>query len=183
MDSAPETVVEDPKLAKLLHWWRQERNGLAMPPVHAVDPVGIPAELLPHMAVLNPPDADNRVQVRLTGSQLDLEFGVNATGKYVDEFTSGDSLDYVNALFAAVVSEKVPVFSVGKLMLPNKHLVLTRRLLLPFGGNAVERIVVGQTFVWVDEEDMGSYALVLGENAIVDHREFRVLDQRAKKTA
>lgn|GEM_PF-1940747 len=183
MESAPEVIIEEPKLAGLLDWWREERNGSVLPPVAAVDPTRIPVSALPHVAVMDPPNADNRILVRLTGSQLDLEVGVNVTGRYLDEFISGETLEYLNGLFGTVVQERVPVYSAGKIMLPNKHLMLTRRLMLPFGSDTVERVVVGQTFVWVDDKDAGTYALVLNGNAVVDHKEFRLPADRAKNTA
>ena len=76
METALEEVVEEPKLAEMLDWWRRERHGKILPPVASVDPTRIPVSALPHVAVLDPPDADNRVRVRLTGSQLDLEIGI-----------------------------------------------------------------------------------------------------------
>jgi len=183
LESAPQIVIEEPKLADLLDWWDRERAGHTVPPLSSVDPTRIPVSVLPHVAVMDPPDADSRIHVRLTGSQLDLEIGLNITGKYLDEFISGENLDYLNGLFATVVEDRVPVYSAGKVMLPNKHLMLTRRLMLPFGTDSVERVMVGQTFVWVDDKDAGNYALVLNGNAVIDHKEFRLATGQATKTA
>jgi len=183
LESAPEAIIEEPKLAGLLDWWRQEREGRVLPPVASVDPTRIPVSSLPHVAVMDPPNSENRILVRLTGSQLDLEIGINVTGRYLDEFISGETLDYLNGLFETVVEERVPVYSAGKIMLPNKHLMLTRRLMLPFGSETVERVVVGQTFLWVDDKDAGTYALVLNGRGVVDHREYRLPADQAKNTA
>ena len=72
LESAPEAIIEDPKLALLLAWWRQERDGRVLPPLQSVDPTRIPVSALPHVAVMDPPDTENRILVRLTGSQLEV---------------------------------------------------------------------------------------------------------------
>lgn len=156
----------------MLDWWRGERNGSALPPASAVDPTRIPTAALPHVAVLDPPDADNRILVRLTGSQLDLEIGINVTGMYLDEFTSGHMLSYLSDLYTTVVRKAAPVYSTGKIMLPNRNLMLTRRLYLPFGTAKVEKLVACQTFKWVHHRDAGAYALVRNGDSVVDHEEF-----------
>jgi len=168
------SAVKEPVLAEMLAWWRDQCANGALPPAAAVDPTRIPRSILPHIAVLEPPDKDGRIRVRLTGTELDREFGTNVSGRYLDEFTSGDLLAYLTSMYAAVISRRLPVYSYGKLRLPNRRLMLAHRLSLPFGQGKVERLVACHAFQSAKAEDAGLYSVNTDGKTVLDHNDFMV---------
>jgi hypothetical protein len=76
------------RIAQLAEYWRSLAGGAA-PERHLVDPAAI-KPLLPYILLIEFEDAPFRVRYRLTGTKVDEMTGINITGRYLDEFATGE---------------------------------------------------------------------------------------------
>ncbi|MBL8710324.1 MAG: PAS domain-containing protein [Rhodospirillaceae bacterium] len=77
-----------PNIRLLYDYWRSIGGGRA-PERDRVDPASI-KNLLPYLMLVEFTADPFRVRYRLTGTRVDEFTGINLTGRYLDEFCSGD---------------------------------------------------------------------------------------------
>ncbi|MEQ8357057.1 MAG: PAS domain-containing protein [Kiloniellaceae bacterium] len=134
-------AIADPRLALLLEYWLELREGDLVPPRSAVDPSALPADLrplLPHFflyEVIPLPVLDYRM--RLAGSMLCATVGYEMRGKMFDEIHPLDQAAAIRREFDEVVRSGRPHYAERSAQwLPDKELPY-RRLLLPFADDGV----------------------------------------------
>jgi hypothetical protein len=81
----PETPA---RVRQLAEYWLSLGNGTA-PERSLLEPRAI-IELLPYVLIVQFEDEPFRVRYRLTGTKVDEMTGINITGRYLDEFATGE---------------------------------------------------------------------------------------------
>jgi hypothetical protein len=76
------------RVRQLAEYWLSLGGGTA-PERNLLDPAAI-TPLLPYVLIVQFEDAPFRVRYRLTGTKVDEMTGMNITGRYLDEFATGE---------------------------------------------------------------------------------------------
>jgi hypothetical protein len=144
--------IGDPRLRQLYDYWRSRRNGRRCPSRADIDPVDIPT-LLPHLMLTDVIDDGARFRWRLSGSEVERNFGAAMRGRYLDEVLRDGYLEYLNGLYRSAIAGQTPVYSENSYAKDNgwdaySEVLRTARLLLPLApaGEAVNMVLVGQVF-------------------------------------
>ena len=137
---------EQPILLGLFNYWNHKRAGKDVADRRDIDPTDMPPALLPHLALIEIFD-DNRLKLRLAGTELVRQHGRDNTGKYVDEYLKGDYLAHITALYTELRAGRQPVIAESVFRHPGTHLE-TMRLMLPLthGGTEIRMGLLGQVF-------------------------------------
>jgi hypothetical protein len=140
-------------LRALYAYWDRQRQGRAMPGRSDIDPAGLPAGVLPSLAMFDLIEHARRIRVRLLGTDLVTRFGRDFTGRYLDEIMNGDYLDYLAGLCREVHARRAPLYTENMFRWQVRQDIVTRRLLLPLANGADEPAILlaGITFDAADE--------------------------------
>lgn len=103
-----------PALRRLHEDWEQRRRGRHMPARGDFDPLDL-KYVLGHLCLVDVEGPPLRFRYRLYGSAVAAHFGVEMTGKCVDDLRDAGHRDAANKHFSATVSERAPVVSVHEL--------------------------------------------------------------------
>lgn len=130
-------VAQFDGLARLLAWWR---SAGAPPDVAVFSPLVVPRELLPDATLFDIEAVPRRYRVRLMGTAMADHFGLDATGRYLDELFAPAAYEVVRSGFDVSVDTAQPHFA-GRIYntAQGKELSFSR-LALPF-ADAQGRIV------------------------------------------
>ena len=107
----PYSYRDDPILGPALAYWQRIRAGRTMPLKRDLDPVDIPARLLPHLQIIDVVDGGRRFRYRLIGTSLVESYGKDYTGTHADELVSGERRRFIHSVYQTVCTIKAPVFS------------------------------------------------------------------------
>jgi hypothetical protein len=137
---------EQPILLGLFNYWNHKRAGKDVADRRDIDPTDMPPALLPHLALVEIFD-DNRLKLRLAGTELVRQHGRDNTGKYVDEYLKADYLAYITTLYTELRDGRQPIIAESVFRHPGTHLE-TMRLMLPLthGGTEIRMGLLGQVF-------------------------------------
>lgn len=142
----------DPRLKEVYAYWQTKRGGRAMPSRRDIDPLDIPA-VLPHLMMIDV-EPGPRYRYRLFGTEVTEAFGMNPTGKCVDEVMVGDYKIFLLGLYDDLCRDKKPVYSTsiyggGKHAAGRDTKMWTQRLMLPLSsdGANVDKVIACQVFV------------------------------------
>lgn len=122
----------------MYEYWQTARGNAPLPPKATLDPVELPRQCLPSLAVVEPID-DSDFRVRIVGTGVRSAVGKDITGKRISEIDGGeDALDRLrqcNKAETAYYAGGLATWASG----PQKFFT---SLMLPFGspGN-IERIL------------------------------------------
>lgn len=143
-------------LLALYDHWRLLFRGTALPSLADIDPVKIPAQVLPYIVIADVIDGGRRIRYRLVGTAMVREWGRDFTGRYVDELMEGSYRVFLESLFADVVNRRCAVLSESAFRWDVGRARQTRRLFMPLAvdGTTVDTVLIGQTF----ERDGGGLA-------------------------
>lgn len=121
-------------------FWLARRDGRRPPQKKEINPSQMPHPIMPNLFLyeLTP---ENRFRCRLAGSAIRQAFGLEPTGRYLDELVHLTSAVNRTALFRAVLEKELPLVYGGKLAEGGKLWMPFKRLLLPV----------------VDEHDLGRF--------------------------
>ncbi len=139
-----QAVLDDPMLDRLARYWRQARQGKALPPVSAIDPFAL-RFALGHMVVVEPSRDSVEFQVRLYGSKLAYRNGYDLTGKQLRDIPDVETRRATEQAAARVLFGMQP-------MLMQRHRLLAGEmvdyaaLLLPFGDGTPSRIIIALSY-------------------------------------
>ena len=101
---------EQPILLGLFNYWNHKRAGKDVADRRDIDPTDMPPALLPHLALVEIFD-DNRLKLRLAGTELVRQHGRDNTGKYVDEYLRADYLAYITTLYTELRDGRQPIIA------------------------------------------------------------------------
>jgi hypothetical protein len=179
-DCALHLFSRDPVLVAAYRYWDGKRAGRPMPDRRDVDPLDMPKFILPHLALIEITD-DDRLKLRLVGTEIVRHHKRDNTGRCADEYLEGKYLAYVNALYAELRTKAAPMFAASRFRHPDNH-VDTSRLLLPLtrGGTAVRIVLLAQIFQYGRDRRGAPIAhpLDAGSLEIIDQITFHPEDDR-----
>ncbi len=124
----------------LLDYWYETRGPAAMPPLCAIDPTRLPRACLPYVSVLEVEQSPLRLRSRLSGSALVDQFGLNQTGRYLDEYPG---MTAQIERMSWCVREQRPYLVEDELTFGPNDYKRYQVLVMPFGdpGCGVQRLV------------------------------------------
>jgi hypothetical protein len=145
-DYAFRRLREEPILLALLNYWERKRADKEVPDRRDIDPTEMPPFLLPHLCLIEICEND-RLKLRLVGTEIVRQHRRDNTGKYADEYLKGDYLAYLTALYVELRRKRLPILTESVFRHPDTHLETTRLLLpLTLGGADVRIVLMGQIF-------------------------------------
>jgi hypothetical protein len=161
MPAAPATLrqssavlpISDTRLTAVFDYWRGKSTGLRLPRRRDIDPVDIP-KLLPILMVVEVLPS-GRYRYRLIGTENDDAFGMNATGRYLDEVLPGPEYKrHVLALYNECVRTRRALYSECLFISP-EHRAAERHIKVLFmplsdDGSRINQILVAQVFLHMD---------------------------------
>jgi hypothetical protein len=128
----------DPILGPVLTYWVRKRGPRAMPRKADIDPLEVPAKLLPNLQVIEVVDGGARFRYRLVGTASVQAYGKDYTGRHTDELLTGDRLRSLQSIYNTVCVLKVPVFTRNRYHTPKNVDVFTCRIYMPLSNNATD---------------------------------------------
>lgn len=131
MDGELAILAADRGLAGLLAVWQRAwaTNSQTVPARVQLDPCDFPKPILPFMFIYE--RADDRFRCRLYGTKMREIFGSEATGRYLDQMVTPQSVARRHALFNRVLETGLPLFYRGFLVPAGRDWRGFHRLLLP----------------------------------------------------
>lgn len=155
----------------LLNYWTVARGTATMPPVGAIDPLGL-KPVLGNIIILDVLQGGADFRFRLFGTEVAAAARYDWTGSTVDEMRrilKGPGPAFYLAVYRALLQRREPVYTVNAAMAIFKNR-LWARLVLPHGdGGQVERILVGN--------------YVIGDTFLSDAEERQLADMRDQMRA
>ena len=146
--------ITDPRLREAYDYWRCKIAGPAIPRRSDIDPTEIP-KLLPDVMLVDVLP-QGRYRYRLIGTENALAQGMNATGRYLDEFLPGPEYKaHVIALYDECVGSRRALYSECLFMAPGRRAPErhTKVLFMPLSedGESVNIVFVMQVFFYMDQ--------------------------------
>jgi len=102
----PRTLV----LCRAQAYWEEKRAGRAMPSRADLDPVDIP-DLLPFIILIDIVPPESRLRIRLAGTEVCNRFGMDYTGRFLDEIDFGDVREKILADYGHAARSSAPCFT------------------------------------------------------------------------
>ena len=127
--------LNDPRLRRLLDYWRTRCAGATMPLPSAIDPLDFPY-ILGYIALVDVEAAPRRYRYRLDGSHLTRLSGIDYTGKYQDELDMPEYNRFVTACYDRSVDTGQPYAYRSEELLDGRSLA-TESLQLPLGQDGI----------------------------------------------
>jgi len=139
--------IEDPRLRELYGLWLNWRGAGRFMLRRDLDPTAMP-RLLKHLILADVANGGRSIRYRLVGTDIVAAHGLDYTGLRIEELTGGATLAFTRELYGIVVSQAVPVYSMGHFRWTDKEYRWTKRLHLPLSlsGDAVDQVLAGQIF-------------------------------------
>ena len=121
----------DPILGPVLAYWIEKRGSRSMPRKRDIDPIEIPARILPNLQIIDVIDRGARFRYRLVGTASVDAFGSDYTGRYPDEMFSDDRLNFIQSIYRTVYTTKIPLFSANRYHTPKNIDLFAYRIYMP----------------------------------------------------
>lgn len=137
----------DPRLHEVFNYWHAKRGARPMPARRDIDPLELRG-VLPHL-MLTDIEPGPRFRYRLFGTAVVEAFGLDATGRYVDEVMLGRYKDFLIGLYRDIMAMKKPVYSTSIYGTKRNAQMWTQRLMLPLSGDGenVDMVLACQVFL------------------------------------
>jgi hypothetical protein len=138
-----------PPIARFLRYWRDACGDRAMPRRCDVDPLEVPAGLLPCVILTDALEGGAQHRYRLVGTGIEMASRRSLTGGIVgDAIPNPAYRAYVLGLYATVMARRRPLFSVSNFAHPELHHIVTERIMCPLSedGATVSMILTCQVF-------------------------------------
>jgi len=132
----PADFRSDPHLAALFDYWESKRGARAMPRRGDVDPLDMPASLLPHLELIE--FHEGRLRYRLVGTAIVDAMGRDATGRFLDQVLEGEHGRFIARFLGTVLQSGRPAFGFCRLRCGSGGDVGLQRVVVPLAANAGE---------------------------------------------
>lgn len=140
------------KLTPLLKLWESWRGDTVLPNRKCIDPVEIPATLMPCVALIDVIDAHSfNFRIRLAGDAIRRVHDFPLRGRTFKELERPDRLSITFADYLRCVVDAKPIKGRGTLVYRNRDLVQFDRLLLPFVNDGMQVVVILASFDYDQE--------------------------------
>lgn len=124
------------KLFRLLDYWTDKKGGRIAPARRDIQPVEL-RDLLPNVFLVDVEPHPTRFRFRLVGTEIVQFYGIDATGRFLDDLDFSDRAPSVIAHYAAVVTTREPsCHSVQFTRGCGRHLSY-ERVILPLSSDGV----------------------------------------------
>ena len=144
--------ADDPILAAGFDYWLNLPRVAAIPHRDDVDPVQMPRQILPNVALLEILDDGADAVFRLAGQEFNENFGVSLKGKTTVELTEGDYRDYMLNHFRVLLDSCEAVYSESAFRWDFGGHLRTRRILMPLShGNPSVPTMIFKVQTWPKE--------------------------------
>ncbi|HUK11646.1 MAG TPA: PAS domain-containing protein [Stellaceae bacterium] len=145
--------IRDERLQQAYLYWQRRRGERLAPRRSDLDPTDIP-NLLPHLMLVDVFPGARQLRYRLVGTEVERNFGVSMTGRYIDEVMRGRYLEFVRGMYQQVIERCIPIYSENTFSDPDSRAFLqgwplrTARVMLPLSsdGAAVDMVLIAQVF-------------------------------------
>ena len=125
---------ENASLRELMAYWRGRHPDGRLPTRADIDPLHIP-KLLPSIFLVDALKGPPHFRYRLMGTRLAETYGIDITGKAVNEAFPPSIIGVVEALYRQVAEKRKPIRTYGKLIWLGKHHIAFESIHLPLAGN------------------------------------------------
>jgi hypothetical protein len=172
-DGARPPLDNDAVLTALHAYWNHQRRGRAVPDRRDIDPVDIGPGLLPNVGLVDVVEGGRRFRNRLVGTAIVERWGFETTGLFLDEIMpEGGYREFIHELYRDACRHRAPVYSSSLFRWDVGRHMVTRRLYLPLthGNEAVEMVLVGQTFLGAPPEPVSAHRRVFDEATLEQQR-------------
>jgi hypothetical protein len=126
---------DDPLLGIALSYWIDKRDDRLMPSRRDIDPVELPAKVLPNLQIIEVIGGGARFRYRLIGTALVEAYGMDFSGRIADELFPDDRLNFVQGIYRTVCTTKVPLFSRNKYHTPKDIDLFSSRIYMPLSDD------------------------------------------------
>jgi hypothetical protein len=142
-------VVEPrhPTLRQLHGYWLKKKAGRFAPARRDIDPAEL-RDLLPCLFLVDVEGRPIRFRFRLVGTEIVESFGIDVTGRYVEEIGFSDRAPSVLAYYAAVVTTREPSCHIVRFTRGGGRHLTYERVILPLSsdGETVDMLLGGICF-------------------------------------
>ncbi len=138
-------TIENPVLRKVYEYWTGKRTEGRLPSRADIDPLEIP-DLLPKIMLTDVVETDRgrRHRYRLVGTKTTAQFGMDATGQFIDDVIDGSYLAFVTGLLDMAVDTGSPIYSRSRNYTEQDADMWAERVMLPLADDGVTvNIVLG----------------------------------------
>jgi hypothetical protein len=131
----PATLSCEPH-RELMRYWDTKRGNRRFPRRADIDPLELRSHL-GHLFLIDVLPGGEDYRFRLLGSAMTQRYGRDSTGKTISEaYAAAPEIGaWILKIFAAVVVDKAPVVSEGRLSVVGKSFVIARALQLPLSDD------------------------------------------------
>ncbi len=130
-------ALRSPLVHELYGYWDAKREGRAMPRKSDIDPSEI-KPLLPYVLLGEFKEDPVRLRYRLVGTEVVSVYGVDFTGRWLDELDFGDQVDHGwPAQYRAVFDSRRPLYGSARLHATSGMEMLYEFGLFPLGEDGV----------------------------------------------
>lgn len=134
--------IADPGLAGLYDLWLDLCRELGrLPNRQEIDPLDLPAGVLPAMLVLER-EASGRFRCRLAGTLLTQMHGYEPTGRYLDEVMPPAAAAFRRRMYERVLQERRAAFCRIRFSVPGREFIASDRLYVPARDEISDRPTV-----------------------------------------
>jgi hypothetical protein len=163
----------DAPFTALYDYWNKKRGRRAMPARREIDPLELPARLLPFLFMVDLSDDPPRWRYRLMGTEMVDRIGVDLIGRFHDDVLGTKYCTYLAPLNDEVFRHKHPIYTVTELRAKEGKALITKRLLLPLEHRGREPAIIlgAQTY-----HGGADASLVLTDQCEIEEVGRRVLD-------
>lgn len=130
--------ADEPALQAVADYWTHKRRDRRMPDRSEIDPLDLPPSIWPNL-IISEPAGPGLWRYRLVGSAHVARYGMDFTGKTLQEIMQGSYCDYMTALYDAAFHDSVPVYSESVFRWDAEGFAMTRRLMLPLSQGMADR--------------------------------------------
>jgi hypothetical protein len=136
----PEGADADPAFARLHAYWAAKIVAGRLPGRAQIDPLEIPRDLLPDLALLEiegTDDASRRFRIRLFGSNLIAMTGYDVTGRYYDEVVQPLAYESLRRFGNEMIRQRRAGYLEAASATEGRNHLWFGRLLLPLASDGV----------------------------------------------
>jgi hypothetical protein len=134
-DAAGGRTIDEPLLRELYAHWQARRADRPLPRRRDIDPVDIAPAILPYLAIVEPVEA-GRFRYRLAGTRVVEGFGMEMTGRHLDELLRGEHLAFVQGLYRRVLETGKPLLVQSSHRMRRRTDLVARKLMLPIADQS-----------------------------------------------
>lgn len=145
----PDLHCQSPIIKTALAAWEKARGGRAMPSRSDIDPLQLPATLLPHILLIDVEyEPRLRFRWRLIGTYITNILGRDSTGKYWDELYDEGVLTSLISGPNWVLQHQQPLRTTGAAPVSDKEFLHSENVEMPLSndGKTVDVIMVASDY-------------------------------------